>query len=456
MTNNQVEFVKDGPACAITRRSVLAGTVGFAATGAIGPGGTAVAAMVAPQGGAKLLPKGFLWGTAISAYQSEGGNSNSDSWLNERVYPTVFHEPSGDACDSYHRYEEDIALAAKLGLNMYRFGIEWARIEPVQGFFSYAELDHYKHVLETCRAHGLATMVTLSHFSVPRWFAERGGFTVPDAANLFAAFAKRVTVHFGELMTYVTTFNEANINRLLPLLPDAAAKKAITAAMIAAAAKAANAPSYSSLLFADLIKIEPVLLDAHAKAYRAIKEVNSDIQVGVTLTMQDVQGIGPGNHADFVQKMLYGEWLSAASKSDFIGVQTYTRVLIGAQGAIPPPHGAEMTAAGYEFYPEALIGTIKLAATTGKPVFVTESGIATEDDARRIAFVDRALAAIRVAIDSGVDVRSYIHWSLLDNFEWTAGYAQHFGLVAVDRITFKRTPKPSAYHLGRRAKANRI
>jgi beta-glucosidase len=230
----------------------------------------------------------------------------------------------------------------------------------------------------------------------------------------------------------------------------------MTTAMIAAAARATNSPAYSSLLFAELGKVEPVLVDAHAKAYRAMKAVRGDLQVGVTLTMQDVQGVGPGNPAELVQKMLYGPWLEAAAKSDFIGVQTYTRVRVGAQGAMPPPDGAEMTAAGYEFYPEALIGTIKLAATTGKPVFVTESGIATEDDTRRIAFIDRALAAVRVAIDAGIDVRSYIHWSLLDNFEWTSGYAQHFGLVAVDRTTFKRTPKPSAYHLGRRAKANRI
>ena len=126
------------------------------------------------------LPKNFWWGSAISAHQSEGNNVNSDSWLNETVKPTIFREPSGDACDSYHRYAEDLALAASFGFNCHRLGIEWARIEPEPGQFSTAALDHYMRVLETCREHGLAPIVTFNHFTVPRWFAARGGFEVAD------------------------------------------------------------------------------------------------------------------------------------------------------------------------------------------------------------------------------------------------------------------------------------
>jgi beta-glucosidase len=170
-----------------------------------------------------------------------------------------------------------------------------------------------------------------------------------------------------------------------------------------------------------------------------------------------VQGVGWLNLAKIVANKLYGPWLDEAKNADFIGVQTYTRVQIGLRGRIDPPADTEMTAAGYEFYPQALGGTIRLAAArTGKPVYVTESGIATNDDSRRIAYIDAALAEVRQCIDEGIDVRSFIQWSLLDNFEWTAGYGQHFGLVQVDFETFKRTPKPSAFHLGSIARAGNI
>jgi hypothetical protein len=142
----------------------------------------------------RAAPKDFLWGVAISAHQSEGNNVNSDIWLAENVKPTLFVEPSGNACDSYHRFAEDIAIAADLGFNCYRFGIEWARIEPEQGQFSSVELDRYSHMLDLCLQRGLAPMVTYNHFSVPLWFAKRGGFEIADGANLFARFAEKATV----------------------------------------------------------------------------------------------------------------------------------------------------------------------------------------------------------------------------------------------------------------------
>jgi beta-glucosidase len=149
--------------------------------------------------------------------------------------------------------------------------------------------------------------------------------------------------------------------------------------------------------------------------------------------------------------------MDQAAKADFVGVQTYTRIRVSDGVALPPPAGAEKTAAGYEFYPEALEETIRYAAKHAKkPIYVTENGIATDDDTRRIAYIDRALAGVRACVDDGIDVRGYLHWSLLDNFEWVFGYKQKFGLVAVDRTTFKRTPKPSAIHLGKRARANRL
>jgi beta-glucosidase len=406
----------------------------------------------------RAFPKDFLWGTAISAHQSEGNNTNSDSWLRENLKPTLFKDRSGDACDSYHRYAEDIAIAAGLGFNCYRLGIEWARIEPSEGFFSNAELDHYADVLRTCRAHGLKPIVTFNHFTTPLWFAARGCFETADSPDLFARFCGKAAAHMGELMHMATTFNEANIGLLLPFFPNYDKFRAAATMMSEVAAKATGSARFSSVAYADPAITTPLMQEAHRKGYDAIKAARADLPVGLSLTTQDVQSAGAPSLADKYIDKLYGGWLDVArTHADFLGVQTYTRFRVDENGLVPPPAGAEMTDAGYEFYPQALANTIRWAhKAIGKPIYVTESGIATGDDTRRVAFIDQALAGVADCLDEGIPVHSYLYWSLLDNFEWTSGYAKHFGLVAVDLQTFKRTVKPSALHLGKIAKANAI
>jgi len=425
-----------------TRRDVLAGLAAATAIGAT-PGHAA---------SRRAMPKAFLWGAAISAHQSEGNDVNSDSWLLENLPETVYKDPSGDACDSYHRYEQDFAIARAIGLNCYRFGIEWARIEPEPGAFSQAELDHYKRVLASCRAHGLLPILSYNHFTVPRWFAMRGGWEVPDSADLFARYCDRATRALGDQIGMAAPFNEANIQLLIKVLrgivtPEYHAKRV---AMIAAAARATNSPHFSSILFADPDRVDANLLAAHARAYQAIKAGPGDFPVGVTLTTQPIEAIGPDSIAGQVEDTLYGRWWDAVNASDFVGVQAYFRMRVGAKGIVQPPAGTPMTDAGYEYYPQALGGAVRLAARkTTKPIYVTESGIAAKDDTRRIAWLDASVAEVRQCLDEGIDVKSYIYWSLLDNFEWTQGYSQQFGLVAVDRTSFARTPKPSARHFGR-------
>ena len=437
----------------ISRRSVIAaaGTLGAALTT-----GSAKQA-VKPR----HAPPGFLWGTAISAHQSEGNDTNSDNWLLENITPTRFSERSGDACDSYNRYAEDIALNASLGFNCYRFGIEWARIEPSPGQFSNAELDHYLRVLEACHAHKQTPVVTFNHFTVPLWFAERGGFEVADGADIFARYCGKATERLGPLMGMASTFNEANIQLLFRLFNPALGLGAGVREMLAAARKATGSEQFSSLIYADPERSQPILLAAHRKAYQAMKAARASLPVGVTLTTQEIQGVDESGAADAAitteyEQKLYGDWVQAARDSaDFIGVQTYTRLRFNRQGLVLPPKGTELTAAGYEYYPQALGTTIRWAhKTIGKPIYVTESGIGTDDDARRITFIDEALESLHSCIAEGIPVHSYMYWSLLDNFEWSSGYKKHFGLVAVDLNTFKRTPKPSARYLGQRAKRN--
>jgi beta-glucosidase len=229
-------------------------------------------------------------------------------------------------------------------------------------------------------------------------------------------------------------------------------------AAIAAAAQATNSPNFSTMAYADPAVSTPLMQEAHCKAYTAVKAAVPNLLVGISLTTQDIQGVGPNSLADEYTKRLYGEWIDVANThADFIGVQPYTRFLVDDKGITAPPKGAVMTDVGYEYYPDAVGGVIRWAHKTfSKPIYVTESGIGTNDDAQRVVFIDQALASLRGCLDEGIPVHSYMYWSLLDNFEWTSGYSKHFGLVAVDLQTFKRTPKPSAFHLGAIARSNRI
>ena len=153
------------------------------------------------------FPLKFLWGAATAAHQVEGNNVNSDNWLLERAPNTMYKEPSGDACDHYHLYEQDINHLADLGFNAYRFSIEWARIEPEKGFFSRAELEHYRRMLEACHKRGLTPLVTYSHFTLPRWFAYQGAWENPESVDLFARYCDKATAHLGDLIAYAATFN---------------------------------------------------------------------------------------------------------------------------------------------------------------------------------------------------------------------------------------------------------
>jgi beta-glucosidase len=435
----------------IGRRELMQVAAGTAAAPALLANTTSVTAR-------RPAPADFLWGAAISAHQSEGNNVNSDAWLAENLEPTLFKDRSGDACDSYHRYDEDFALAQQLGLNCYRLGVEWARIEPSEGCFSNAALDHYKRVLESCRARGLRPIVTLNHFTTPLWFAARGGFEVEDAPQLFTRFCRTVAERLGGLMHLVTTFNEANIGLLVALYPQSDEARKQIRAVNQAAVRATGSPRFSRLAYSDPAISTPILQQAHRLAYDEIKSVRPDLPVGITLTTQEIQSAGSPSLVAYYERKLYGDWVDVArSHSDFFGVQCYTRMVFDEKGMVAPPPDAELTMSGYEFYPQALANTIRWAhRNIGKPIYVTESGIAVNDDERRIAFIDQALDGVRACIDEGIAVRSYLYWSLLDNFEWTSGYGHTFGLAAVDRETFKRTLRPSAYHLGVLARANRL
>ena len=409
------------------------------------------------------FPEGFVWGTATAAHQVEGNNVASDFWLLEHTPGTGFREPSGDACDQWHRYREDLALLAGLGFGAYRFSIEWARIEPEEGCVSVAVLDHYRRVLAACHELGLLPVVTYQHFTAPRWVAADGGWTDVRTADRFARFCERATRHLGDLIGIGCTINEPNTPMLIShsLRLNGGGLEALFESGLAEAARRCGVPRarLQPFLFAHAARTRDVMVVAHEKARDAIKgSARHAFPVGVTLAMQDDQAV-PGGEAmrDRVRDELYGAFLQSARRDDFVGVQTYTRMRWGAGGFLGPEPGVPVLIMGYEFWPEAIEGTIRYAAAqAGVPIHVTENGIGTDDDAQRLAYVRRALAGVGRCLADGIDVRSYFYWSLLDNFEWLYGYGPRFGIVSVDRATQARTVKPSGRWLGSVARAGTL
>ncbi|HZP42125.1 MAG TPA: glycoside hydrolase family 1 protein [Candidatus Binatia bacterium] len=388
---------------------------------------------------ARRFPDRFVWGTATAAHQVEGGNWNNDWWAWEHDPESPCREPSGDACDHWHRYPEDIALLAGLGFNAYRFSLEWSRIEPEEGEFSQAALDHYRRMCATCREHGLEPIVTYHHFTTPRWAVARGGWADPATADRFARFAARTTRSLGDLVGRACTLNEPNIVATMGYL-------------YALFPPGVRDPDLRR-------RVNDVLIDAHRKAVDAIHSGPGTAPVGLTLAMSDYQAVAGGEAArDAYRRDMEDVFLEAARGDDFLGVQCYSRTRFGPDGMLGPEDGVALTQMGYEFWPEALEATLRRAAvvTRGVPLLVTENGIGTEDDAERIAYVSRALRGVLACLADGLDVRGYVYWSLLDNFEWIFGYGPKFGLVAVDRATQARTPKPSAAWLGAIARANAL
>jgi beta-glucosidase len=403
------------------------------------------------------FPENFLWGTATSAHQVEGSNINCDNWVMEHLPGTPFVEPSGDACDHYHRYEEDIALLAKLGFNAYRFSIEWARIEPEEGEFSRAELEHYRRMLAACHEHGITPVVTYHHFTTPRWLMREGGWLGEKTPQRFARYCEKATQYLGDLIGAGCTLNEPNLSALLSyVLPF----KMDEQPWWQHACEAFGVPSdqFGPFLFADPARAYEIIVSAHRKAVEAIKSVGHDFPVGLTLALVDFQCAEGGE--EMLKKIRYeagGNFLHRLAGDDFVGVQTYTRMLINEQSIMAVPENVEKNQMGEEFYPQSIGNTVRYAAeTSGLPVIVTENGLASEEDTQRVKFYQQAIGSVAQVMQQGVDVRGYFCWSAFDNYEWIHGYRPKFGIIAVDRETQVRTVKSSAEFVGRLAQANQI
>ncbi|MGX9885534.1 glycoside hydrolase family 1 protein [Streptomyces sp. NPDC002276] len=395
----------------------------------------------------RLVP-GFLWGAATAPHQVEGNNVNSDWWQRELRTPGM--ERSGDAVDNYHRYAEDMRLLADAGLNSYRFGIEWARVEPNQGQISRAELAHYRRMIDTAVELGLTPVVTLHHFTGPRWFAEDEGWLGPKAVERFETYVRAVTGILGGV-EWVCTINEPNMLALMVWMSDPVRSAEIRKQLIT--------PTVEDGEYPVLPDPDPEVGFRLAEAHHAAREIlkrETDARVGWTVANPALTAT-PGNEAKlrevrYIKEDLY---LEAARGDDFVGVQSYSSQAVDENGVVPHPDAPNNTLTGNAYRPDAIGIAVRHTweVTGGVPILVTENGIATANDNQRIAYTSKALQHLFAAVDDGIDVRGYLHWSALDNFEW-GHWRPTFGLIAVDRETFERKPKSSLAWLGEVARGS--
>jgi beta-glucosidase len=385
------------------------------------------------------FPDGFVWGTSTAAHQIEGGNVNNDWWAFEHLAGSGCAESSGDACDSLHRWPQDVELVASMGLGAYRFSLEWSRIEPAEGEFSVAALDYYRRICVACHERNISPVVTFHHFTTPRWLSERGGWEAPDAHEAFARFVTRATAHLGDLIGWACTINELNLIGV----------KGYT--------DGSSPPGVKDDLLRHLA-VNEAMVRAHRAAVEAMRSGPGKFPIGLTLSMDEmVADPGGGEVLEAAQEILEDMFMRSTVGDDFIGVQCYSRIHFGPHGQAPNDPAVPVTQMGYEYWPQGVEHCARRAASvTGLPVLLTESGIATNNDTERIAYLTDVLRGVRRALDDGVDIRGYFVWSLLDNFEWSLGFTPKFGLHSVDPVTFARTPKPSAAWYGAVAHSNSL
>ncbi|MBI4385217.1 glycoside hydrolase family 1 protein [Candidatus Parcubacteria bacterium] len=396
---------------------------------------------------ARDFPSDFLFGASTSAHQVEGNNVASDWWLWERsrarrvelerrgLDPLDFI--SGEACDHSRRFEEDFAWAKHFGHNAHRFSIEWAKCEPEEGTFNQAAFDHYGAVLEALQRRGIVPIVTLWHFTLPAWLSSRGGWEAPDAIRAFSRFVGRVVHDFAGQVRWWVTMDE----------PTVYAWKAY--------AKGEWPPQVRSSARTQTVLGR--LLEAHRKAYEIIKFIDPVSAVGIAHHLTAIEPARPYSFFDALaaraaRSVAVNRPIAATlATSDFIGVNYYSRRRVRFSLTRPAdwfittePSVFATSDLGREIYPEGLLRALRELARHLKPILVTENGIADAADTYRARFIVEHLRCVKQALDEAIDVRGYLHWSLLDNFEWADGFGPRFGLLAVNYANQQRTPRPSA------------
>ncbi len=398
------------------------------------------------------FPEGFLWGAATSAHQVEGDNHNDWSewektslklkvqsaklrnWPNFILenYPNPLQTEnyiSGRACDHYNRYEEDFDIAKSLGHNAHRFSIEWSRVEPKEGKFDEKEIEHYRQVIKALRVRGIEPFVTLWHWTNPVWLAKIGGPESKKFPFYFARYAKFVVENLKDSVQFWITLNEPT-------------------SVIGAAYTAGIWPPQKKNPLAAL-RVFRQLSNAHNQAFNGIHKISKNAKVGFANVLNFVEPFNKNSILDNLLVKIANYFSNkkflnlTKNRHDFLAAQYYFHRRIKFPGKTKNEN-KEISDMGWEIYPEGIYHILRDLKKYNKPIYITENGLADAKDEKREKFIKEHLFWVHQAIKDGVDVRGYLYWSLLDNFEWDKGFWPRFGLVEVNYETMERKIRPSA------------
>ncbi|MGZ3673483.1 MAG: glycoside hydrolase family 1 protein [Ktedonobacterales bacterium] len=428
----------------------------------------------APADQSISFPPGFLWGVATASYQYEGGNTNNQWYDWEQRGHIKTGDTCGLACDWWgEQAEHDFDRAQRMGLNALRVSLEWSRIEPQPGQWNTQAISRYRQMLIGLRSRGIEPLVTLHHFTHPIWFEKRGAFRSPDAVEHFTRYVTHAVEALGDLCDFWCTINEPNIYSTfgyeLGDFPPGLKGDAIGAVRVQATMARAHAAAYHAIH-----RLQPLARVGWAQHYNVFDPANPNSPLD-----RLVAGIQDAAFNDFFTRAIHtgeavfpfnlfaGDLRGVRGTCDYVGINVYYRALVSFDLRYPfelfghnyarpgSPQGDQPIGTPFtEVSPFSISRVASRVAALGKPIYVTENGVADAADHIRPWLLVEAARTMHDVISAGVDLRGYFHWSLVDNFEWAEGWRLHFGFFHLDPQTQVRTPRPSAALYAAIAQAN--